>query len=498
MSSAVREHYDAHPDPSPETCPIGPDQLSRIDDNLHFGWSWHRYRYCYRRSDDLRILDAGCGTGLSTLGLARLNPRSTVVGLDCSHRSLDLARQRSRVSGGFLGEFREHDLEKKLPTGLGPFGFVVCRRVLGQADDPGRILENLGRVLDARGLLLATFPSRAGLHPARQMRRAIEALTTPEMGLAERAKVGVELFRALRADHPIRRCEAEVHGRDLPDLERVIAGYLTEMSHDWTLEEAIATVERAGFQFLYVPQRIPWVAERVFNKVEVSDSLKARVEGNSERNRAVLMDALDPSLHLEEYRVYACPADFDPRIPGWPDECRHKPEVIDRLIPHTTGLARPAELVPDPARGRGAVSYRVVTGVLGEIDWRADILFRAIEGERSCAEINQMLQKLTGIVDSPQVAVDRWLNLANYGFIELESPDRRQHVDCQHLGPILDRLDCPCPRRWVRACERHAFCTIDVVDQTDEHHEALQQALGRLKIPRVASCANCADYSPEE
>src|ERR1700761_4205647 len=95
---STRTHYDAYPDPSPALLPIGPAQLERLDDALHYAWAWHRYKFVFRRAERLRILDAGCGTGLSTLMLARLNPGATVVGVDISPRSLDLARERAEAS----------------------------------------------------------------------------------------------------------------------------------------------------------------------------------------------------------------------------------------------------------------------------------------------------------------------------------------------------------------------------------------------------------------
>src|SRR5690349_19213897 len=108
MLDPVRKQYEAFPDPSPAVVPVGPGQLDRLDDGLHYGWSWHRHRYCYRRADGLRILDAGCGTGLSTLGLARLNPGSSVLGVDASPRALAVARERADVAGLPGVEFREH------------------------------------------------------------------------------------------------------------------------------------------------------------------------------------------------------------------------------------------------------------------------------------------------------------------------------------------------------------------------------------------------------
>ncbi len=190
MHEAVREQYQAYPDPSPRRCPIGPGQLDPMDDNLHFGWGWHRYQYCYRRGADLKILDAGCGTGISTLSLARLNPGTQVLGVDVSKRALELARQRAEVAGMPPITLSEFDLEgpEPLPGEWGPFDFIVCRGVLGQADDPQRLLERLARVLDRRGLLHVTLPSRHGRQAPGQLRRAVSVLAGPGTTLAERRR----------------------------------------------------------------------------------------------------------------------------------------------------------------------------------------------------------------------------------------------------------------------------------------------------------------------
>jgi hypothetical protein len=260
---------------------------------------------------------------------------------------------------------------------------------------------------------------------------------------------------------------------------RVADGGIRRVS---SAEEAIATVESLGSRFLYAPTRQPWQADRVFHKPSISGELKSRIEGASERTRALLVDALDPSLHEDEYRVYACLADFEPGLPAWPDEYGHHPVVIDRLIPHLTGLARPTNLAAAPATHRGSSSQSEVTCVIGDVEWRADAILRSINDKRTCGEIDQVLQNLTGVTEPVEVRVGRWLDLANRGFLLLKSPDPRQNIDCQHLGPIQDRLDCPCPRRWIRACERHGFCSIDQISEDEVQEVARDAALNRLGL----------------
>jgi hypothetical protein len=443
------------PPANPATAaPTASDPFSRVDDGLHFGWAWHRHRYCYRRWDHLRILD----DGRSGPALARLNPGSTVL---------------------------EFDPDAPPPAGAGPFDFIVCRRALGRAERPEVVLKDLARMLDDRGLLLARFPSREGRRATRQLRRAV-AVLAPDA--SDRADVGRELVAALRPEHPIRQ-RADRPASDLFDDD--------EPTREYDLAEAVSLVEGAGLRFLYVAAERPWRPDLVFAP-GVPASLQQRVGALSERDQSLLIDALDPTRHGDSYRVYACPADFEPRQPGWPDEMATKPESFDRLIPHRTGLAEPTALDPDPATARGRVSFRVVTGVVGEIDRRSRLLFDRADGATPIAEIDRSVFEATGSTEAPETRRARWLDLADHGFIALESPDPRQHVDCIHLGPIRDRLDCPCPRRWVRDCERHVLCTIDNVNPTDPQAPALAAALGRLGLERAMACEHCPDYQPDE
>jgi hypothetical protein len=346
--------------------------------------------------------------------------------------------------------------------------------VLAQVDDPCQVLRSLAGRLDYRGLLLATFPSRGGRHPAFQMRRSIYALAEPGAPIEELAQIGVTLVRALRADHPIRWYEAHLSGPGLPGPERVIAGYLNEPERTWTLEEAVHLVQNAGLQFLHAPLRQPWVADRALVQSEVSSELKQRVERATDLGRSVLIDALDPSLHGDYYRVYACLAEFEPRLPGWPEASQRDPAMIEALIPHRTGLARPERPGAGPAAPLRGIPYRAVSGAIGEVPERSHALLEAALGTRTCAEIQA---SFPGPPEAPASYRDRWLDLANRGFVLLESPDPRQHVDCQHLGPVRDRLDCPCPRKWIRACELHGSCTIDTIAPGDPQHAPLQVAL---------------------
>ncbi len=495
MARDVKAHYEAFPDPSPSVLPVTQGPLEQMDDALHFAWAWHRYKYTFRKSEGIRILDAGCGTGVTTLSLAQLNPGSTVLGVDFSPKSLEIARSRAEAAGSTVVCFDEHNLEQALPESLGKYDFIVARMVLGNGGDNAAILTNLKAALAPDGLLLATLPSATGRLAVRQMQRAVEAIVGPDADTATRVEAGLELLQTLRNDHPIRRYDAARHGVEPPTREQFAATYFNDADQTGTYEDVTRLIEGAGLRVLLVHDRGAWRPERVFLP-SLPPAFMERIGKLPESNLAMLRDALDINLHPDSYFVYACQTDFEPHIPAWPDDLEHGD--FESLVPHYTNLGAPAKLAADPALRRGYVTYRAVNGALGELDFKSHQAFLRVDGKKTIGEIEAELKDTPLGDDNRQMKVGRWLGMTNRAYLLLEAPNPRENVDCTHLGAIKDRLDCACPRRWVRACEIHGVCTISTLKADDPKAETLHLALGKLGKNEAMACDHCPDYVAEE
>lgn len=111
-----------------------------------------------------RLLDAGCGSGRSTIDLARLGARE-VVGLDLAAAMLDIARplaeqhgvsERCRfVRGGIL----EHEADE-------PYDGALALGVFDYVPEQAKHLTHLASL--SRGPVVVSFPSRVSFRaPAR-------------------------------------------------------------------------------------------------------------------------------------------------------------------------------------------------------------------------------------------------------------------------------------------------------------------------------------------
>ena len=393
------------------------------DDGLHYGRAWHRYRYCHRVARPLRVLDAGCGTGRSTLWAARLNPGARVLGTDVSTTVLNVASDRAR-SVGLDGpiRFRAHDLVEPLPDDWGRFDFVICRNVLGRGAVMTRRLAALAQALDPAGLIRITLPSRKRGRIARDLKRAVDALASPTASADDRLALAREVVQTLRADHPIR---AHVgNGRraaTTADLDRWLVGALDDQQ-DGNLEEAAALLERAGLTFLYAATPWRWEPDRVFAAEEWSGPLKSRIDRLAPDRLGRLIDALDPTLFDDEFALYACPTGYRPPLPTWPDTRLDDPATFDRLIPELTGLTR-IDVRADAPNPSGRIAYQTITGVPGELDRMSGLLLSAIDGSSSCGAIEEQFLSRMRAGDDLSARQQRWIDLADAGLLLLRSPE---------------------------------------------------------------------------
>lgn len=105
----------------------------------------------YGLPDDVRILDAGCGTGEISWRLAELFPRATVLGVDIIEGHLERARRRFAS----LGDRLRFENRNVFGLGLrdGEFGFTVCRHLVQAVPHPDRVLAELKRVTRRGGMI---------------------------------------------------------------------------------------------------------------------------------------------------------------------------------------------------------------------------------------------------------------------------------------------------------------------------------------------------------
>jgi ubiquinone/menaquinone biosynthesis C-methylase UbiE len=105
----------------------------------------------YGLPDDIRILDAGCGTGEASWRLAELYPRARVLGVDVLDPSLERARARAPQLASRLAFEHRSVFELGLPADS--FDLTVCRHVVHSIPHAERVYAELMRVTRPGGRL---------------------------------------------------------------------------------------------------------------------------------------------------------------------------------------------------------------------------------------------------------------------------------------------------------------------------------------------------------
>lgn len=140
------------------------------------------------------ILDAGCGTGIKSAGLAAALPGSFVLGVDASEASLAAARDAASARGARNAAFRRADIEDPDSVrGLGAFDAVVCDGVLHHLANPGASLASLAGVLNPGGVIYVSTFSRIGRQYEARVREILGRTGASGRGLA----AGIKAARAL-------------------------------------------------------------------------------------------------------------------------------------------------------------------------------------------------------------------------------------------------------------------------------------------------------------
>lgn len=99
-----------------------------------------------------RIIDIGCGSGMSTLPLRNRFKKAEIIGVDSSPSMLSKAKD-TIVNVTWL----ERDCNKPM-TDLGKFDLVFSNAALQWFEDQANVISNLSQILTPEGLLAVQIP----------------------------------------------------------------------------------------------------------------------------------------------------------------------------------------------------------------------------------------------------------------------------------------------------------------------------------------------------
>lgn len=288
VSAAVASLYNTYPFP-PE--PI----LDEPPPGYNWRWNWQAaYNFCTGQKpakDNIRILDAGCGSGVSTEYLVHLNPEANVVGIDLSEGTLAVAKERCKSSGATRVEF--HHLSLFDADRLeGEFDLINSVGVLHHTADPIRGIQVLANKLAPGGLLHIFVYGELGRWEIRLMQEAIALLQGDRRGdYVDGVKIGREIFANLPETNALRRREKERWEMENTQDACFADMYVHPQEINYNVNTVFELIDASGLEFLGFSNPQVWDLARLIGKVP---DLMERAQHLTERQRYRLIEVLDP------------------------------------------------------------------------------------------------------------------------------------------------------------------------------------------------------------
>lgn len=331
-SAAVERLYDTYPFP-PE--PL----LDEPPPGYNWRWNWlAAYSFCTGQKpqrQNIRILDAGCGTGVGTEYLVHLNPQASVVGIDLSAGALEVARERCRRSGANRVEFQHLSLYDAEQLD-GEFGLINCVGVLHHLPDPIRGIQSLAAKLAPGGLMHIFVYAELGRWEIQLMQEAIALLQGNQRGnYRDGVQVGRHIFSSLPDNNRLVKREKERWSLENQRDANFADMYVHPQEIDYNIETLFELIDASGLEFIGFSNPRYWQIERLLGK---NLELMERTKGLSDREYYRLIELLDPEAvtHYEFFlgrpplpkanwssdnALLAAIPERNPCMDGWPSKC---------------------------------------------------------------------------------------------------------------------------------------------------------------------------------
>lgn len=269
ISDKIRQQFDFGPYPR---IPI--DKSPKEDANLLFihnlVTSYYLNNQQVINTEGKIILDAGCGTGYKSLVLAEANPGATIVGVDLSIESVNLAKARLQHHGFDNTQFHAVSIEDLPSLGI-EFDYINCDEVLYLFPNPANGLSALKSVLKPKGII------RSNLHSSWQRAPFFRAQNIFQlMGLFDNnpeeleIKLVQDIMKSLKpsVDLKARAWKTSLEAEDAQ--ERILMNFLFQGDRGFKIPEMFSAIREAGLDFVSM---VNWRQWDIFSLFEDPDDL---------------------------------------------------------------------------------------------------------------------------------------------------------------------------------------------------------------------------------
>ena len=323
INQAVANLYNTYPFP--------PDPLSDLEPpGYNWRWSWTAaYSFCTGKkpaTQDIRILDAGCGTGSGTDYLIHLNPEAEVTAIDLSEKALAVAEERCNRSGVIAKHAKAikfFNLKLEEATQLeGEFDFINCVGVLHHLPEPEKGIQALAKKLKPGGILHIFVYAELGRWEISLMQKAIALLQGDKRGdYRDGVKVGRDIFANLPEQNRLLQQEKKLWSMENHRDESFADMYVHPQEIDYNVETLFDLIEASGLDFIGFSNPKYWQLNRLVGE---SEELMIRAKDLSDRVLYRLIELLDPSLTHYEFFLAKPPVVKE----DWSDDT-----VLNQAIP---------------------------------------------------------------------------------------------------------------------------------------------------------------------
>ncbi|MEM8832178.1 MAG: class I SAM-dependent methyltransferase [Cyanobacteria bacterium P01_G01_bin.19] len=323
INQAVAKLYNTYPFP--------PDPLSDLEPpGYNWRWSWTAaYSFCTGvkpSTQDIRILDAGCGTGSGTDYLIHQNPGAEVTAIDLSKKALEVAQERCNRSGVIAKHDKPvnfYNLKLEAATQLkGEFDFINCVGVLHHLPEPEKGIQALAKKLKPGGILHIFVYAELGRWEISLMQKAIALLQGDRKGdYRDGVKVGREIFAKLPENNRLVKQEKERWALENFRDEAFADMYVHPQEIDYNVDTLFDLIDASGLDFVGFSNPKYWQLDRLVGE---SEELMSRARDLSDRQLYRLIELLDPSLTHYEFFLAKPPLARQ----DWSDD-----EVLNQAIP---------------------------------------------------------------------------------------------------------------------------------------------------------------------